>query len=72
MASVKDSSLLHQAPHVLCMLQGKVLSRAHAVQATPVTNGMSLGDLILQQRSLPNEGYWCGGACRAAQGAVCA
>ena len=45
---------------MLCMSQGKLLSGMRAAQATPVTNGMSLGDLILQQRSLPNESYWCG------------
>jgi len=62
--------LVYQAPFVLCMLQGRVLIGTRAVQATPVTNGMSLGDLILQQRSLPNESYWCGAACCAARDTV--
>lgn len=29
------------------------------VQATPLAGGAPLGQVVLQQRSLPTDGYWC-------------
>ena len=60
-------------------LQGRVfLDNAPMPQATPLAGGAPLGQVVLQQRSLPTDGYWCAPrssllshvTCRAALHAV--